>query len=906
MSLLGSGLRTLTSAPWRRAPLLVWRHPSVAVAVTVTAAILALSVSALPLYLSSGGSAATALEVAQRCPSELGATVVADGPVAPRALAARSADAARLVSADLRSSGAPPGALAGAVTTVTLLSTRGALALVGPRSGAHPLQIQLLDRSDQLAHVSAVSSAGGVGVWIPDDAAAALGARSGETLTLEPVGSTGARAGAPVPLRVAGVYRSLEGRTLPRFWCDGQAFFGTPDDNFPPPPVVLAGPAALAGILRAVSGSSLTFEWQRSLRQGGTTLPQARATEAALRRLARQLPAPAPGPGGRRPEAPPPGSMSASPPQQLPFVVDHAAAVRGALGSGTLPVSVAGGLVALLLVGAAASYWVDQRRVELDLLHARGVGPAALGCKAALELGAPVILGAGGGWAVAVAAVTRLGPSHLVSTWSLLAGLALAGAAAGAAIALVAVVAGLRARGRGARPLGAGHSRWAVVPLELVLVGLAGWVWSGLQTVGLEAGATSAPGVSAGFLAFPLLFLAGLVALCGRALVVALPALRRSSSAWSVPLWLSARRLAGAPRVSALLLASVAAATGILVYAAALTRSERATLHAKADVFVGSDVSADLVGRPPVPPALAGRATEVWRSPNAQVGNVAVDLVAVDPATFGRAAFWDPSFASRSLEGLLAGLAHAAPGTFPVVVANGSVPAGQPVTFTYGAQRLGQAKLDVVASVADFPGENGTVPLVVTTQAALAPLHLNPLVQLWSRGTQEVVLSELARAGVVAPVVISAAGALDLTSFAAVAWTFAYLQALGVLVGVIAVGGLLLYLEARQRSRALAYGLARRMGLSRTGHMASLACELGSLVGLGAVAGGALGWAAVELVDRHLNPLPSLPPVPLVEVPGTVLEVAAAVTVAVAALATAWAQHLSDRARPSALLRLDA
>ena len=117
------------------------------------------------------------------------------------------------------------------------------------------------------------------------------------------------------------------------------------------------------------------------------------------------------------------------------------------------------------------------------------------------------------------------------------------------------------------------------------------------------------------------------------------------------------------------------------------------------------------------------------------------------------------------------------------------------------------------------------------------------------------------------PIVISSTSVLNQTSFASIGWTFAYLELLGILIGAIAVGGVLLFVTSRSRSRALSYVLAGRMGLSRRTHALSLALELGSLFVLGAVLGAALAWLAVEVVNAHLNPLPGLPPVELVEVP---------------------------------------
>ncbi len=146
---------------------------------------------------------------------------------------------------------------------------------------------------------------------------------------------------------------------------------------------------------------------------------------------------------------------------------------------------------------------------------------------------------------------------------------------------------------------------------------------------------------------------------------------------------------------------------------------------------------------------------------------------------------------------------------------------------------------------------------------------------------------------------------LDQTTFAAIAWTFDYLQALGVLSGAVIVGGLLLFVSTRARSRALAYVLSRRMGLRRVTHLLSLALELAVMIGPGFVLGGAVGWVAVELAQPHLNPLPYLSPAPLLEVPYATVAAASLAAFVVWASISGWAQHVADRSRASELLRAD-
>ena len=100
----------------------------------------------------------------------------------------------------------------------------------------------------------------------------------------------------------------------------------------------------------------------------------------------------------------------------------------------------------------------------------------------------------------------------------------------------------------------------------------------------------------------------------------------------------------------------------------------------------------------------------------------------------------------------------------------------------------------------------------------------------------------------------------DVANFLGVSWTFGYLSALAALVGLVAIGGLLLYLETRQRTRTASYALGKRMGLTRATHLRSLLAELGVLLGLAWVIGAGLAWAAVLLVYHRLDIDPTRPP----------------------------------------------
>ena len=71
---------------------------------------------------------------------------------------------------------------------------------------------------------------------------------------------------------------------------------------------------------------------------------------------------------------------------ELTFMTERAEALRASIGGGVVPVAVAAVLAAAGMVAAAAALWADRRHQELALLVARGIGPAAIGVKAVLEL----------------------------------------------------------------------------------------------------------------------------------------------------------------------------------------------------------------------------------------------------------------------------------------------------------------------------------------------------------------------------------------------------------------------------------------------------------------------------------------------------------------------------------------
>jgi putative ABC transport system permease protein len=401
-----------------------------------------------------------------------------------------------------------------------------------------------------------------------------------------------------------------------------------------------------------------------------------------------------------------------------------------------------------------------------------------------------------------------------------------------------------------------------------------------------------------------MLFLAGAVGLAVRLLGPLVRRLRTAGSSWPHAVYLAARRVARGSRLALLLVAASALSIGVMVYAATLTLSVRATLDAKARTFVGSDVSVEGFTRDAAIPADLD-ATVVHRYEEVLVGGTPVMMLAIDPATFARGAFWDGSLADRLLDRIVADLAPTAGQPVPAVVVGRTLPDRFDFDLFLGTQaRSVRFPAQVAERVRAFPGMRANT-LVVVDQRALAGLDPAKETLLWARGEREQVLAALDRADVrVVGVVTDARDVLDVTSFLATSWTFGFLQALGVLTGLICAGGLLLYLETRQRSRRAAYALSRRMGLSRAAHLGSLLAEVGGTLLGGFAIGAGLSFLAARLVYLRLDALPSVPPVPLLRTPVPALASTAAAVLAVTWLAAWMAQRSADRTNLAEVLRL--
>jgi putative ABC transport system permease protein len=134
--------------------------------------------------------------------------------------------------------------------------------------------------------------------------------------------------------------------------------------------------------------------------------------------------------------------------------------------------------------------------------------------------------------------------------------------------------------------------------------------------------------------------------------------------------------------------------------------------------------------------------------------------------------------------------------------------------------------------------------------------------------------------------------------------TYSFMRTIAIAAAVLVLLGLLLYLQARQRSQVIASALGRRMGFGARGEALSVSLEVLAILAFAAVIGGGIAIAAAGPVVRHIDPLPADAPSPIFTLPWGAILVAAGSLVVVAALAGALTTWLARRADVSEELRV--
>lgn len=869
---------------WTRSALLLLRFPGVFVAVAGAAFVIGLSAASGGLFLSSAGTATFHRGVADVTPYAAGLTVGSDGPLSPDRVAFR----ARL----FRDATVGIDGLARTVTSII----GPAIEVSRADRPRDTMTVRPVTRTGFADHVERVEEGDGRGWWVPDSVAKGLGIREGDHIRIsQPV------TGLFEEARVGGIYRDLASGPPASFWSSLSEFvYPTLGGTEFPPPFLLADLEDLLHLeSRFVDGGHM--QWEAPADVQGLTLVGAKRLATDLRRIEAALDDPT-------------TQLVASFNQHatlLPRMVEQADATVAGLTGPAQAVALAGRSVAMAVLVAAAIYALHRRRVEFATLQARGAAPSALGVRSVLEALVPATVGVLAGWGAAILLVRLAGPSELLTPQAVVSSLVDSVITLAVALVLLGVAVGIALRAPAERRPGRLRRIAARLPWEALVLAAAGAAFYEIRLRGATPidPSAEAPKVDMLVPMFPVLLVAGVSGLAVRGLRRLMPRLREATRRWPAPLYLAGGRLAAAPRLALLLVTFSALAVGIVASAGVFVSSVRATSSEKAQVSVGSDAALVLPGPPTLPEDLGGPATEVARIQAAQVSPATnVVILVIDPATFARAAFWDPGFADVALPELLQRLSGDTGASLPVLVTGGDLPL-DPILQFFGST----IPAVVVAETSGFPGMPPDIPLVVAAREVfleaigsrgLSLVDLNAVHQLWVRGDPDPVIEALAAAPIFPSAVLTADAVANTPRFLALSWLFAFLEALGVLAGLLALVALVLYVESRQRTREVSYVLSSRMGLSRAAHWVSVSIELGAMLLVSFAMGTVLAAAAAFVVHQDVDPLPQQPPAALFRVPVALFGLVAA-ALAVFALAAAWVvQRRADRANVAEVMRL--
>jgi len=883
---------------WRKAPFTLTRYPGLLVALVGGAALLAAAAAASPLFVSASGSAALRSEIEKATPYGAGLYVAAPGnPNSPLIV--------REPTFDDRTS-----ALAEEIKSVPeigpLIAT-GLLPAVTASLPGRPLKtvtVRPVSRTGALDHITKEQEGGGDGVWLSNEAAKDLGAKPGDTLVLD-------GGGPKARTKVAGIYTALYEKSPAPYWrALHNDIYPAPPEYLTPPTLLIAGERDLIDLAHTMNVDQLLGRWEAPLQPTSPVLSDAASISKGIDRIGARLLTPnndlyntfACTACTRQVRL----EYTSALPRSVKSARTTTATVQGPIDL----LANAGALVALAVIGAVAAFGLARRRIEMEFLFARGVGPVAIGGRALLEAILPVVLGAAIGFGLAFATVELAGPQGAIDHGALRDAARTVALAAAAGLVLVGITSGALYASR-TRPTGGAH-RFRSLPWELPVLALAGWcLYRLLDSGALSSGSEGVARPSIYLLLFPILAIAGIAGLASRALVRAVRlwrarTVRRSSEAT----YLAAHRLAAAPRLLVLLVTASALALGIFVYSETVVSSYRSTVRSASLLSTGADVKGltSFDRETPKLPIPATKVTKLYSSGTVTLDGAPADLMAVEPETFAQTAYWNGKFSSSSLDSILAELAK---GGSPLPVAV--------VAASHDAKTLktpaGSLPVRVAATARAFPGMSRDHALVIVAvdpfvRAVKAAGQHNPLdvpgafTEIWAKG-ETARAERLLTASTARPYPLSTAlEAQQQPEVTAFTRTFTFLEALGLAAALLGVAGVVVYLQVRQRGNAVAFGLARRMGLRARSHRRAVTLELGLALAVAFALGLVLALLAARLVLTEVEPIRSISPVPLFDTPVLVALLGGLAVALVALVGGALAHRAAARANLAEVLRL--
>ena len=868
-----------------RGPLRLLRFPALVVAVVAAGALLSLTTVAGPLFVdAAGGDLFERFSTGNRLrPPSL--TVTTDGY--------SSLSTARYRDRLLRRAVEP-------------LTGRGVTTALGEQVGIgfedQGDTGRLMTRSQAFDHVEVVD--GPVpgrpgGVWLADYTAERIGAGVGDRVRLDPGLGEPARS---VP--VAGIYRDLVDFPVTPFWAPlRELIYVNPGDDQRPPPPILVDEVTFFALATEMEDDVTEFQWEFPLPRRERNLEQADAFADALYGLDLRLSDPTTQLGAAFVDA----TFDTPTQGWVQQTRDAVAAISGPVTT----LSYAGRAVALAALAGAGLFAVRRRRTEFSVLIARGVSPWRLGTRTAMEMLAPSFLGGALGWVGAAWVVRVLGPEGILARPALEDSARFAAITLLAGLGAVAVAVAASARAMAAEVTGRGLGvarRFAWEPIVLALAA-ASFYEIVTRPDAVTAAADGSIELDALLLIFPLLFIAGSAGIVVRFLFRLLGRTRTAGSSLRPALYLALRRVTHGSGSAKAFIGVASIAFGVFVFAAVMSSSTEATAEQEAALTVGSDVSVNVA----LPPKLEGAPfdhTTVVRVSSATVddgGSGRVELLGVDPGTFADAAFWRSDFSESDLDELLARL-QPEPGQegVPVLVSGDRLTGDSIFAATL------DAPLEVVGRTQALPGTLGSNGVVIARLDLLSEAFeregrnlasAGGGYDLWAKGATEAqVLAALEGEGASIRESVSAEELRATPAYLALTWTFDFLEALGVITSVVVLVGALLFLQARQTRAEASYAIARRMGLSRASHRASVGLEFLAMLVASALVGGGLAVAGATFIHGRMD-LGGLDQVPLFLVPPEPLLALAAVLAIFAGLCAVAVQRRADAADVSQVMR---
>ena len=751
--------------------------------------------------------------------------------------------------------------------------------------------------TDALRHVE-ILSGDGAGVIFPEIVADPLGVGPGDMVELH-----GDDPDRVERVRVGSVYRSLYTEPRSGYWSPwSEIIYRQCPDCPAPPQFILFGDGAVPTLSRDLGHADADYAWAVPVREGPLTVDQARAIDAATSNVIRQaerrdndvgrvLQCCGTTYGGFRFF----GRRDIEFRSSMPLVLRNTDR-RAATAEGPLRLLLIAGLgVAAAVVAAAAAFAVAGRRTEAALLHARGWGPIRFAAKSTLEGVLPTVIGVGLGLGAGWWSISTFGPAAPAASSARAVSVTRAVVAGAAGLLVLGIVSGVSfIRTFEVHSLA---RRLAWVPWEIVGIVGALLVLSRLNSGGalIEDDRLDILRPSALLLAFPVLFVAGFATLAARILVEVLRRTGSRASGRSPVTYLTFHRLTGLPKLTVLLVGAAALCLGVFIDSQTMVGSLRATVDAKAGVFVGSDLQVMIDGSAPEQerfPLPITRATRVKYAGTMKPGDVSFDMLGIDPATIAGAAYWDDSFSDEPLEDLVARLPSES-GALPVLLVQDD---GDPTGMAIGQDEV---PIEVVGRATAFPGVSSDDPVFVVDADSLdrrlgasgSPLDRpSARTEYWIAGPTDEALASVGELEAFSLGTITADEVKDVPFIAATIDTFAMLNVLGLAAAVLVICVLVVYLQARQRARTVSNVLSMRMGMREGQARAALMLELAAMLLAAFLLGGATGLVAGRLISPLLDPLQVIPPPPLFEPPIASI-VSTLVGLVVVAVAGGWLVH---------------